>query len=70
MMGNTYRKGLSSWNKDNKGLIVAWNKGLTKETDERIAKAAISEEARLIKSLAVKEWWKLKKQKEYAIGIV
>jgi len=27
-----------SWNKDTKGLQVAWNKDLRKETDERVAK--------------------------------
>lgn len=26
------------WNKGKKGLQIAWNKGLTKETDERVAK--------------------------------
>ena len=31
-------KGREPWNKGKKGLQVAWNKGLTKETDERVLK--------------------------------
>ena len=45
-------------------LQRAWNKGLSKETDERIAKSANSKEIRLKRSIAVKEWWKHKKQKQ------
>ena len=30
------KKGNIPWNKDKKGLQVAWNKGLTKETDKRV----------------------------------
>ena len=33
-------KGKVPWNKDKKGLQVAWNKGLTKEIDKRVAKYA------------------------------
>ncbi len=67
MMNNTYRKGCSAWGNGRKGNSIAWNKGLTKETDERIAKSANSKEIRLNRSIAVKEWWKHKKQKQNAI---
>lgn len=32
------------WNKGKKGVQVAWNKGLTKDTDERVAKYIASRE--------------------------
>ena len=32
------RKGRIPWNRGLKGILVAWNKGLTKETDERVKK--------------------------------
>ena len=34
------RIGKEPWNKGTKGIMVPWNKGLTKETDERIAEGA------------------------------
>ena len=47
------KKGKPTWNKGKKGSQVAWNKGLTKETDERVKKYSdtkighdVSEEAR------------------------
>lgn len=36
------KKGNIPWNKGKKGLQVAWNKGLTKENDERVKKYSIS----------------------------
>jgi len=30
------RKNIKTWNKGKKGVQVAWNKGLTKETDDRV----------------------------------
>ena len=59
-----HRKGCVAWGNGIKGKSVAWNKGLSKETDERIAKSANSKEIRLKRSIAVKEWWKHKKQKQ------
>jgi len=41
-----FKKGHKSWNKGKKGLAEAWNKGLTKETDERIRKGAKKREGR------------------------
>lgn len=37
------KKGRKAWNKGLKGAQVAWNKGLTKETDERVLKYSISQ---------------------------
>lgn len=36
----SFKKGLSPWNKGTKGVCVAWNRGLSKENDERIARYA------------------------------
>lgn len=46
-----------TWNKDKKGVQVAWNKDLTKETDERVAKYGVSH----------KENWKYKPLAEKVI---
>lgn len=62
-MGNGNR-GCPAWGNGIKGKSVAWNKGLTKDTDERIAKIANSKETCLNKSIAIKEWWKQRKLKQ------
>ena len=36
------KKGNIPWNKGKKGLQIAWNKGLTKETDKRVKKYTLS----------------------------
>jgi len=45
----SFKKGFLPWNKDKKGSQEAWNKGLTKETDERVGKYA-----KTIKGLGIK----------------
>jgi len=55
------RRGKSSWNAGKK-TGPSWNNGLTKETDERIAKTADSKEVRLKRSIAVTKWWKQRKE--------
>jgi group I intron endonuclease len=62
-MGKGHR-GCTAWGNGIKGKSVTWNKGLTKETDERIAKMANSKEINLKKSIIVKEWWRQKKLKQ------
>lgn len=37
-----FKKGLVPWCTGTKGLLKGWNKGLTKETDERVLKSSIS----------------------------
>lgn len=39
-MDTKWQKGHTPWNKGKKDVQKAWNKGLTKATDERVAKAA------------------------------
>jgi hypothetical protein len=41
-------KGRMVWNKGLKGKQVAWNKGLTKENDERVAKYAKTKEGHIV----------------------
>jgi len=36
--GGRPKKGTAPWNKGKKGMQIAWNKGKTKETDERVKK--------------------------------
>jgi group I intron endonuclease len=60
------RRGKTAWNKGQK-IGVAWNKGLTKETDERIAKMADSKEICLKRSIAVTKWWKQRKEESNAV---
>jgi len=59
------KKGKPTWNKGKKGSQVAWNKGLTKETDERVKKYSdtkighdVSEEARTKISKTKKQKYK------------
>ena len=35
-------RGRKAWNKGTKGLEIGWNKGLTKETDERVKRISLS----------------------------
>ena len=39
-----FQKGNIPWHKGKRGLTIAWNKGLTKETDERVKKASENKE--------------------------
>lgn len=41
-LSGRFKKGQLPWNRGSKGAQVAWNKGLTKETDERVAKNAVA----------------------------
>lgn len=38
--GGGFEKGHKTWNKGTKGLMVSWNRGLTKEIDERVRRGA------------------------------
>lgn len=40
ILSSRFKKGQIPWNRNKKGTQIAWNKGLTKETDERVAKNA------------------------------
>lgn len=41
-LSSRFKKGQIPWNRNKKGTQIAWNKGLTKETDERVAKNAVA----------------------------
>lgn len=50
MNSSRWKKGRTPWNKGMKGVQVVWNKGLTKETDPRVAKYAKKCRKRKIKN--------------------
>lgn len=54
-------KGRTVWNKGKKGLQIAWNKGLTKETDERVKKCSQPSKKR---SEGIKKGWETRRRKQ------